>query len=297
MTPTAGRAIAWLSFALGIAVSIAGNILHSALTPAGLGELVGAAFWPTALMLSIEILTRVRWQNGGWWMTARVVGLFLVGVVAAVLSYRHLAGLMTSWGEDIFNAHLGPLAVDGLMLLAATALLSISKEPKDDAEPVAVDSVSRIVVLNPWDLLHTDKPIGQITSITEEPGGSLRMTAKAMRADVQMPRDGVKWEAQGEGWTQGPTPEQRQEDFELMRDAVVGTETLPEAVEKSRLHIVDHVSEDDAVEAVRQAYIQSLDTGKPLSAQQVAERLKISKSTAHRKYTTQWARERRIIRS
>jgi len=35
---------------------------------------------------------------------------------------------MTYWGEDWTNAHLGPLAVDGLMLVSATALLSISKE-------------------------------------------------------------------------------------------------------------------------------------------------------------------------
>lgn len=128
MTPKSGRVIAWLSFLLGIGVSIAGNIGHAASDGMKPGEWAGAAFWPLALMLTIEILTRVRWQSGKRWAVAKVAGLVLVAMVAAVLSYRHLAGLMTYWGEDGWNAHLGPLAVDGLMLVAATALLSISKE-------------------------------------------------------------------------------------------------------------------------------------------------------------------------
>lgn len=265
MTPRAGRAIAWLSFALGIAVSVAGNILHSALTPAGLGELVGAAFWPLALMLSIEILTRVRWQSGGWWMAARVVGLFLVGIVAAVLSYRHLAGLMTSWGEDAFNAHLGPLAVDGLMLLAATALLSISREPKEeglpeeyqnspaeeqplisgaDTKPVYLSELSSAV----QESIQQDPPIATDVVVTEEPDGSISFTGK-------------------------PT------------------------AEASRLHIVDSVPDAAKVEAARQAFIQHLDTtGKPLPASQVAQMLDMPKSTVHRKYTSKWATERRIER-
>lgn len=142
MTPKSGRVIAWLSFVLGIAVSIAGNIGHAASDGMKPGEWAGAAFWPLSLMLTIEILTRVRWQVGKRWVIARIAGLVLVALVAAVLSYRHLAGLMTYWGEDWLNAHLGPLAVDGLMLIAATALLSISKEvpeeptPEPESEPV-----------------------------------------------------------------------------------------------------------------------------------------------------------------
>jgi hypothetical protein len=149
VTPKSGKAIAWLSFTLGIAVSIAGNIGHAASDGMKPGEWAGAAFWPLALMLTIEILTRVRWQPGKRWTAARIAGLVLVAAVAAVLSYRHLAGLMTYWGEDKLNAHLGPLAVDGLMLVAATALLSISHERvpepvettgKPELPPVAPES-------------------------------------------------------------------------------------------------------------------------------------------------------------
>lgn len=290
MTPKAGRAIAWLSFALGIAVSVAGNILHSALTPAGLGELVGAAFWPLALMLSIEILTRVRWQLGGWWMAARVVGLLLVGIVAAVLSYRHLAGLMTSWGEDVFNAHLGPLAVDGLMLLAATALLSISREAKPEPVVGEAPATSRIVTLRDW---------GPITA-EEWQGTPEEISAKAFARGVAAERvaaealPNVPVSAGSLVGTGAVVTEEKDGSVKADWQATKAA-SEPKA---SRLHIVDSVPDAAKVEAARQAFIQHLDnTGKPLPASQVAEMLNMPKSTVHRKYTSKWASERRIVRS
>jgi hypothetical protein len=125
-----GRAVAWVAFATGIIASVAANVLHAADGGAAIPELVGAAFWPVALLLSIELLTRVAWPRGFWWGFGRYVGVGLVGLVAAVLSYRHMAGLLQMWGEDRLNAHLGPLAVDGLMLVAATALLAITHSQK-----------------------------------------------------------------------------------------------------------------------------------------------------------------------
>ncbi|HEY3002435.1 MAG TPA: DUF2637 domain-containing protein [Kribbellaceae bacterium] len=140
-----GQRISWTAFVTGITVSVAANVLHANLpdapgSPAAaaqavaehgqgamhVAELVGAAFWPIALLLSVEVLTRVKWPRGVWWAFARFGGVGLVGGVAAIVSYRHMAGLLASWGEDWLNAHLGPLAVDGLMLISAAALLAIS---------------------------------------------------------------------------------------------------------------------------------------------------------------------------
>lgn len=125
-----GRVVAWLAFILGILASVAANMQDAAEGGAHVAELVGAAFWPLALLLSIEVLTRVNWPAGRLWGVARFGGVGLVGAVAALLSYRHMAGLLTSWGEDALNAHVGPLAVDGLMLVAATALLAITHTSK-----------------------------------------------------------------------------------------------------------------------------------------------------------------------
>lgn len=145
--PRGARAVAWLSFVVGIAVSIAANVMHAYYPTAaqleswrqqgGTGEwqpepgaVVGAGFWPLALLLAVEVLSRVRWRPGAWWNLARFGGTGLVAVVAAVLSYRHMAGLLSTFGEDPFSAHLGPLAVDGLMVVAGFALLSMSSPDK-----------------------------------------------------------------------------------------------------------------------------------------------------------------------
>ncbi|GAA1702477.1 DUF2637 domain-containing protein [Fodinicola feengrottensis] len=121
----------------GVVVSVAANIAHSFLPPEGLaataaaqwhpalGAVLAAAWWPLALFLAVEVLTRVRWQTGPWWATARYGGVTVVAVVAAIVSYRHMAGLLTAYGEDWLSSHIGPLAVDGLMVVAGLALLSI----------------------------------------------------------------------------------------------------------------------------------------------------------------------------
>lgn len=128
MTPKPARALAWLTFAVGIVVSVLGNIGHAASDGMQPGEWAGAAFWPTALLLSVEILVRVRWQPQKRWTIARFAGLIVVSIVAAILSYLHLRSLLMFWQYGEFQATIGPLAVDGLMLIAASALLSISHE-------------------------------------------------------------------------------------------------------------------------------------------------------------------------
>lgn len=128
MTPKPARALAWLTFVIGIIVSVLGNIGHAASDGMLSGEWAGAAFWPLALLLSVEILVRVRWQPEKRWIIARFTGLIVVSVVAAILSYLHLRSLLIFWEYGWFQGTIGPLAVDGLMLIAASALLSISKE-------------------------------------------------------------------------------------------------------------------------------------------------------------------------
>jgi hypothetical protein len=72
-------------------------------------------------------MTRPRWLRAGfWWGIARYGGTGLVAVVAAVMSYRHMRSLLASYGEDPLNAAIGPLAVDGLMVVAGFALLAMN---------------------------------------------------------------------------------------------------------------------------------------------------------------------------
>jgi hypothetical protein len=134
-----GRGWAYFGALLGGMVSIAANVAHSYVppadwkpTPAGTeftpqpGAVFGAVFWPIALFTAVEILARIPWPAGRRWVALRFGGLLPVAVVAAVVSYRHLSGLLAFYGtEDGLTVAIGPLAVDGLMVMATGALLAI----------------------------------------------------------------------------------------------------------------------------------------------------------------------------
>jgi len=122
----AAWAFTWLAFALGISASVAANVTHSFVAANGnpeIGAVIASAFWPIALYFATEVMARVSWPRAWYYWLARWGGLGSVAVVAGIVSYRHLSGLLTHYGEDVYVATLGPVAVDGLMVIAATALL------------------------------------------------------------------------------------------------------------------------------------------------------------------------------
>ncbi|HZN72694.1 MAG TPA: hypothetical protein VFC00_13580 [Micromonosporaceae bacterium] len=134
-TFTAGRGWAYLGITLGGVVSIAANVAHSYVPPPGApigwtppaGAVVSAFFWPIFLFVALEILARTRWPHGWFWILLRIFGLLPVAIVAGVVSYRHLSGLLGFYGEDPLTATIGPLAVDGLMVVATGALIATGK--------------------------------------------------------------------------------------------------------------------------------------------------------------------------
>lgn len=127
-----GRGWAYLGALLGAGVSVAANVAHSYVPPSDAGPswsphagaVVGAVFWPVALLVAIEDLARVPWPSAARWAVIRLGGLGPVAIVAAVVSYRHLSGLLAYYGEDGITSTVGPLAVDGLMVMATGALLA-----------------------------------------------------------------------------------------------------------------------------------------------------------------------------
>lgn len=127
-----GRGWAYVGAMLGGLVSVAANVAHSYVPPAGAasswspetGAVVGAVFWPVAVFVAVEILARTAWPTGARWTALRFLGLLPVALVAAVVSYRHLSGLLSHYGEDGLTAVIGPLAVDGLMVMATGALIA-----------------------------------------------------------------------------------------------------------------------------------------------------------------------------
>lgn len=137
-----GRIVSYLGAALGGFGSIAANVAHSFVQPRPdgwvpvkdwspePGAVIGAMFWPIAVLVAVEILARVDWPAGRRWVALRFGGLLPVALVAAFVSYRHLSGLLDHWGEDDLTVAFGPLAVDGLMVVATAALLAIGRTRK-----------------------------------------------------------------------------------------------------------------------------------------------------------------------
>lgn len=126
-----GRRWAYACAQLGGAASIAANIAHSFVPPASAepgwmpqpGAVISSVFWPVALFFAIEAIARVAWTRGWWVGFIRYFGLTLVALVAAVVSYLHLSGLLASYGASDFEIYVGPLAVDGLMIIGTAALI------------------------------------------------------------------------------------------------------------------------------------------------------------------------------
>ena len=150
-----GRRWAYIGAALGGTVSIAANIAHSYVPPTGvtpeswspnLGAVIGAVFWPVALFVATEILTRVAWPSGRVWWLLRWAGMLPVAFVAALVSYRHLSGLLAFYGEEPIVSVLGPLAVDGLMVMATGAILATGhhRTAESVSVPAVPDAPSRV---------------------------------------------------------------------------------------------------------------------------------------------------------
>ena len=120
----------------GAAISVAANIAHSYIPPAGapaewspkFGAVLSAVIWPVALFVAIEVLARSEWPSRWYWWLIRVGGLLPIIAVAAVVSYQHLSGLLRYYGEGQFTQTFGPVAIDGLMVICTAALVASARQ-------------------------------------------------------------------------------------------------------------------------------------------------------------------------
>jgi hypothetical protein len=200
-----GRRWAYVGGLLGGAVSIAANVAHSYVpptdAPAGwhphAGAVVGAVFWPVALFVAIEILARVAWPDGRRWVVLRFGGLLPVAAVAAVVSYRHLSGLLTFYGEDGLTVLIGPLAVDGLMVMATGALIATSR--------------ARVTALAAVEIAQTPAQFGTRVPNppTQSPNGSFGLPPSPVDTKAEIRQASVEFQTQsapGVGAVSGGLP-------------------------------------------------------------------------------------------
>ncbi|GLY44504.1 hypothetical protein Amsp01_105270 [Amycolatopsis sp. NBRC 101858] len=94
----AGRELAW--FAFGSVTSIAANVPHTRLPassqPPGLSPQIGAGVWPIALIVTVEVLTRVSWRQTWFWNTVRYGIGTIVAIGSFTISYGHIHAVLTA---------------------------------------------------------------------------------------------------------------------------------------------------------------------------------------------------------
>jgi hypothetical protein len=121
----AGRRWAYVTMLAMLALSVAGNLAHTYhINPEpSIRALVYAVMWPLMVWAGVELFVRLPWQAILTHRLVRWVGILLVAAIAALVSYRHLRGLLLADGEEWTVYVFGPLAVDGLMLMSTLGLL------------------------------------------------------------------------------------------------------------------------------------------------------------------------------
>jgi hypothetical protein len=137
-----GRMVAWAGFVFGSVMSVAANVLHTWLPSAdespgwspAVAAQIGAAVWPIGLLLSVEVLSRVRWPRGWQWTLARFAGTGTVALGSAIISYGHLRDVLLAWQYDPLAAAVGPLVLDGLMIISGFALLAMTSATSGESD-------------------------------------------------------------------------------------------------------------------------------------------------------------------
>jgi hypothetical protein len=77
--------------------------------------------------------------------------LLPVAGVAAFVSYRHLSGLLAHYGEEPIICIIGPLAIDGLMVMATGALLAGGRVARSTAHGLTTSTIPAV--------LESDAPV------------------------------------------------------------------------------------------------------------------------------------------
>jgi hypothetical protein len=127
--------------ALGVATSVAANILHA--TPGPISQAI-AAWPPIALLFTVELTSRIPVHRRALGAT-RIAATVTIAGIAAWVSYRHMAAAAARYGESGTAAHLLPLSVDGLIVVASICLVELGERTATPATPAVPDEPAAAV--------------------------------------------------------------------------------------------------------------------------------------------------------
>jgi hypothetical protein len=130
------RRVRWAvraTLTLGVAASVAANILHARPNP--ISQAI-AAWPPLALLLTVELISRVP-MHRRLLAAARLGATAGIAGIAAWVSYWHMAGVAAKYGESTSSAYLLPLSVDGLIIVGSVSLVELAGRIRDVEAAIA----------------------------------------------------------------------------------------------------------------------------------------------------------------
>lgn len=115
---------------IGVAVSLAANILHADADP--ISKAISA--WPPiALLLAIELISRVPLSTRRL-ASIRIAATTAIAGIAAWVSYGHMTAVAAHYGEHGGTPYLLPLSVDGLVAAASVSLVELADRIRIDTD-------------------------------------------------------------------------------------------------------------------------------------------------------------------
>lgn len=139
-------AVAYVSLLVGAGLSVAGNLADTYRTRGadvdGLDKVM-AAGWPILVLLAIEMFVSPRWSPSRMFQVWRWIGCLAVGGMAMIVSWTHLHDLLTNRNQLFIVSVVGPLAIDGMAIMATGLILSTRVRGHvatvDTATPAPID--------------------------------------------------------------------------------------------------------------------------------------------------------------
>jgi DNA-binding transcriptional ArsR family regulator len=162
--------------ALGVAASVAANVLHA--EPTIVGRAI-AAWSPLALLLTVEMISRIPVQRAAL-SGVRMLWTTVIAAIAAWVSYWHMVSVVARNGESTTSAHLLPLSVDGLVVVASVSLVEIAARLRQNTTTVETPDVEIIAAAVP-DPVPVAEPTPAPRSTARRPARSTAKVSAASR--------------------------------------------------------------------------------------------------------------------
>jgi hypothetical protein len=139
------RRVRWAvraTLTLGVAASVAANILHAKPNP--ISQVI-AAWPPLALLLTVELISRIPVHRRSL-AAVRLLATTTIAGIAAWVSYWHMVGVAARYGETGPSPFLLPLSVDGLVIVASVSLVELAGRIRVEEATVAETATAGVAV-------------------------------------------------------------------------------------------------------------------------------------------------------